>query len=526
MKKLFKGESLFQLKWAFSLFRRKRGFTLLEILITTVIIAILGVLVIPRLTGQIRKAYEAEAIENLGAIRSSQMLIHQLTGKFVAAADELGISSALGLLIEGRFYKYKIIDATEENFLAMAIPIDLLSNWLEGIAINKDGFIWSSSSSGGGSSSRGGGGRGGGGRGSGGGGGGGGGGGSILTGSITTTSAVRSTCAYVSGGTVVVPPPINLEVFANTGWLDFSFSRYAYDGPICYTMQRGELINGQVASWDYVGGTSAGICTSWAGYTENNIINGKTYCYRATTIVDMRYESSPSSMVCAEANPNPVFDSLVSSGKNDLNGIDAYNYPLPEQAITGGDDIITFLNAQETPILYGGSAGNNGAYAYYDSALNVIVADDRFSNAPAEMTATLLSHEVLHNMWTKDWADYVARVAGPPPNPDAAPPSYGLPPEEWVPPTGWTGPRSDYSLFEEYSSFVTDAQTWYNLKSSVDRTSLSTELQDDYDDFTADMERFLTFSDETKTTATGVVPFDDDMIRYLEGRGYAGLPTY
>ncbi|HOG23741.1 MAG TPA: type II secretion system protein, partial [Candidatus Omnitrophota bacterium] len=148
----------------------KKGFTLLEILITAVIIIVLAALVLPRVLHQVRKAEEAEAIVNLGAIRRAQLDLHGISGRFVEAADEKGIQAALGLSISNLIYDFKIIDADEDNFLGVATPIDALENWLEEIKIDKDGFVgYPGYGDGGGSSGGSGGGSSGGGSGSGGG---------------------------------------------------------------------------------------------------------------------------------------------------------------------------------------------------------------------------------------------------------------------------------------------------------------------------------------------------------------------
>ncbi len=134
---------------------KKRGFALLEVLIVAVIISLLAALVVPRVIEHLRKAQEAEATQNLGSIRSAELLLQQLSGKFVEAADHPAIQAALGLVIEGRFYTYKIIDASADNFLAVATPVEPFNNWLEEKVIDKDGFgdtgYGSGGSSGGGS---------------------------------------------------------------------------------------------------------------------------------------------------------------------------------------------------------------------------------------------------------------------------------------------------------------------------------------------------------------------------------------
>jgi len=136
--------------------RKGKGFTLLEILITIVIVSVLAAFVIPRMFHQVEKAKEAEATTNLGAIRSAELRLHAITGQFIAAADEAEIRTSLGLVIGGGFYRYSIIDADKDDFLALATPLGPLSDWLKEFQINKDGFVGYSPGDGGGSSSGGG----------------------------------------------------------------------------------------------------------------------------------------------------------------------------------------------------------------------------------------------------------------------------------------------------------------------------------------------------------------------------------
>lgn len=121
--------------------KKFKGFSLIEVLIVAVVLGVLAAIIIPSILGQVHKAKEAEAVQSLGSIRLSELNLHGMAGQFVAAADETEIKSALGLALGGGFYRYKIIDATQANFLAIATPLDLLDNWLQEIAIDKDGFV-------------------------------------------------------------------------------------------------------------------------------------------------------------------------------------------------------------------------------------------------------------------------------------------------------------------------------------------------------------------------------------------------
>ncbi len=56
-----------------AIFKIKKGFTLVELLIVVVIIAIMGTLILPLFTGQTEKARTTEALAMLSAIRRAQM---------------------------------------------------------------------------------------------------------------------------------------------------------------------------------------------------------------------------------------------------------------------------------------------------------------------------------------------------------------------------------------------------------------------------------------------------------------------
>ena len=62
--------------------RRSKGFTLLEILIVVMILAILASLIVPRILGQVERAKYAEAFEWMGIMRRGAEKIYTLTGQF------------------------------------------------------------------------------------------------------------------------------------------------------------------------------------------------------------------------------------------------------------------------------------------------------------------------------------------------------------------------------------------------------------------------------------------------------------
>lgn len=61
---------------------RSKGFTLIEVLIVVVILAILAAMLIPRLVGQVDRAAAAEAFQMIGAIRKASEQTRALAGDY------------------------------------------------------------------------------------------------------------------------------------------------------------------------------------------------------------------------------------------------------------------------------------------------------------------------------------------------------------------------------------------------------------------------------------------------------------
>lgn len=436
---------------------KSKGFTLLEVLIAVGVVALLSVFVIPRAIEQLRKAKESEATQNLGAIRSAELFLHELTGKFVGAADEPAIQSALGLAVTGDFYNYQIIDATDMNFLAIAIPTGPISDWLEEKAIDKDGWVEPSSYSTGGSSSGGGGGSSGGGGGSGGGGSSGGdsSGSTCFGGSGGRIGTISTSSSTTYSGEVYVPatydlsasinPPINLTLTPNDSWLVLNFT--PYDDIDYYVIERAEKTSGVVGDWTALIGVAD---PGW----EDNVTNGTEYCYRAYTVATLptgeQAQSVVSDMVCSEAAANDTYTEAINDGETILN---AAVYPDPADGAASGAAEVTFLDDPDgdpttddaIPILFGQIQDNS--LAYYNPNTGALVIDVDYLDQPSEFIATLLAHETLHIIWDDDYSNYEDGLI--------AQPLYGNNPDGTI--------REDYSYYNEFSAFVTTAMAWQSI---------------------------------------------------------------
>ncbi len=92
----------------------KKGFTLIEVLIVVVIIAVLASLVMPKLLPQTERAVVAEAMQTLGVLQRSQNQLMDLTGgtTWTAANTHALIKDKLNVQIKtGSKYNYTCTNA-------------------------------------------------------------------------------------------------------------------------------------------------------------------------------------------------------------------------------------------------------------------------------------------------------------------------------------------------------------------------------------------------------------------------------
>ena len=83
--------------------RINRGFTLLELILVIVIIGILAAVAIPRFTGAIKMAKEAEAENILGSLRSAQLRYYVQWDNNWASSSQ-GIAALDVDIVGGKYY--------------------------------------------------------------------------------------------------------------------------------------------------------------------------------------------------------------------------------------------------------------------------------------------------------------------------------------------------------------------------------------------------------------------------------------
>lgn len=89
--------------------KNNEGFTLIELLVVVIIIGVLAAIALPSLLGQVSKAKQSEARQNIGAINRAQQSFFLQPQEFADSIPELGI----GIKTQTDNYTYSMTTRTE-----------------------------------------------------------------------------------------------------------------------------------------------------------------------------------------------------------------------------------------------------------------------------------------------------------------------------------------------------------------------------------------------------------------------------
>jgi len=127
--------------------RRRKALTFIEILLALTVVAVLFGLIFTFYKSAIEKSKYVEAVATVNSISNAEEMHQTETGEYVAAASTQEVNEKLGLDIKPKWYTYKVIDVTDDDFIVIAERIleDINSGNLSSeplvIARNKSGPI-------------------------------------------------------------------------------------------------------------------------------------------------------------------------------------------------------------------------------------------------------------------------------------------------------------------------------------------------------------------------------------------------
>ena len=117
-------------------FNRRKGFTLLELMIVVIIIGILASLAVPRFIDAANRAKEAEAMGILGSIRSSQLRYYIDSNAYTGTIGNLDLSLTSN---PSAYYTYSALDGSTANNIGQAEAVS--GTGLADYTIATDGAI-------------------------------------------------------------------------------------------------------------------------------------------------------------------------------------------------------------------------------------------------------------------------------------------------------------------------------------------------------------------------------------------------
>ncbi|HEY9738697.1 MAG TPA: type IV pilin-like G/H family protein [Trichocoleus sp.] len=120
------------------------GFTLIEMLVVIIIVAILAAIALPAFINQARRAQQGEALTYIGAINRAQQAYRLDSITFADSIDRLNI----GLAGNTQLYQYSVLEGSSRIAHAAAFPQDESLEGFSGVvyvSINPDGTAVTSS---------------------------------------------------------------------------------------------------------------------------------------------------------------------------------------------------------------------------------------------------------------------------------------------------------------------------------------------------------------------------------------------
>ena len=88
---------------------RRKGFTLIELIMVVIIIGVLAAIALPQYAGFVERARTTEAVNAIGSLKVSEEAVRVETGSYLTCADIAAITSGLGITFSGVNWTYATV---------------------------------------------------------------------------------------------------------------------------------------------------------------------------------------------------------------------------------------------------------------------------------------------------------------------------------------------------------------------------------------------------------------------------------
>ena len=100
--------------------KNKRGFSLTDLVVTLVVVAIIAIIAVPIYRGYVKRGIATEGNSLLGEINAAQQIYYTRHGQYFNGTEGQNYSRALGISVEkAKYFKSWTVNASGDTFTAI-----------------------------------------------------------------------------------------------------------------------------------------------------------------------------------------------------------------------------------------------------------------------------------------------------------------------------------------------------------------------------------------------------------------------